>query len=133
MSRVTRTTGVRHAVFGLALAGLAMSSIDTADAGDLEGPVYGPYPRYNAVPPGYRGAEVGDAVCRIVHERRIDVYGREIIHRIRICDEGPVYPSPYRTMVPPEYGYPPRPYYEPSRSRYYSYPRPPAPIEGYYN
>jgi hypothetical protein len=128
MSRVMRTTGVRHAVFGPALAGLAMSSIDSADAGDLEGPVYGPYPRYNAVPPVYRGAEVGDAVCRIVHERRIDAYGREIIHRIRICDEGP-----YRAMVPPEYGYPPRPYYEPFQSRYYSYPRLPAPIEGYYN
>jgi hypothetical protein len=45
MSRVMRTTGVRHAGFGLALAGLAMSSIDTADAGDLEGRL-GPYPRY---------------------------------------------------------------------------------------
>lgn len=119
MSRVMRTTGVRHAVFGQALAGLAMSSIATAAAGDLEGPVYGPYPRYNAVPPVYRGAEVGDDICRIVHERRIDAYGREIIHRIRICDEGPIYPSPYRTMVPPEYGYTPRPYYEPSPSRYY--------------
>jgi hypothetical protein len=54
MSRVMRTTGVRHAVFGLALAGLAISSIDTADAGDLEGPGYGP--GYNAVPPVYRGA-----------------------------------------------------------------------------
>jgi hypothetical protein len=27
----------------------------------------------------------------------------------------------------------PRPYYEPFPSRYYSYPRPPALIEGYYN
>jgi hypothetical protein len=79
------------------------------------------------------GQTIDRAVCRIVHERRIDAYGREIIHRIRICDEGPIYPTPYRTMVPPEYGYPPRPYYEPFPSRYYSYPRPPAPIEGYYN
>src|SRR4029453_10546394 len=65
MSRVMRTTGVRHAVLGLALAGLAMSSIATADAGDLEGPVYGPYPRYNTVPPVFRGAGGGEHVCRI--------------------------------------------------------------------
>jgi len=133
MSRVMRRIGLRHAAFGLALAGLAMSSVDIADAGDLETPLYGPSPRYNAVPPVYRGAEVGDAVCRIVYERRIDVYGREIVHRVRICDEGPMYPSPYQTMVPPENGYPPRPYYEPFSSRYYSYPRPTAPIVGYYN
>ena len=135
MSRVMRTICVRHTVFGLALTGLAKSSITTSNAGDLNGPTYGPYPRYNAappvVPPVYRGAEVGDATCRIIHERRIDAYGREIIHRIRICDEGPIYPSPYPRAMPPEYGYTPRPYYEPYPSRYYSYPRPPAPIEGY--
>jgi len=129
-----RTTVALHAVFGLALAGLAISSIDTADAGDLEGPVYGPYPRYNAVPPVYRGADVGDAVCRIVYERRIDVYGRETVHRIRMCDEGPIYPSINGTAVPQEYGYRPERYYEPSPSRYDSYPRPPAPIgQGYYD
>jgi hypothetical protein len=75
----------------------------TANAGDFDGPAYGPYPRYNAVPPVYRRAEVGDAFCRILHERRIDPYGRETIHRIRICNEGPI----GWTVAPQEYGYGP--------------------------
>ena len=151
MSRVMRTTGVRHAVFGLALAGLAMSSTATANAGDFDGQAYGPYPRYNAVPPVYRRAEVGDAFCRILQERRIDPYGRETIHRIRICDEGPIgwtdapppayqdtyyggYPRPPALIdpVPQEYGYG-RPAY---RGTYYGEypPRPPALIgPAYYN
>ncbi|MGC1750818.1 MAG: hypothetical protein WA778_22955, partial [Pseudolabrys sp.] len=118
MSRVMRATAVRHAVFGLALAGLAMSSTATANAGDFDGQAYGPYPRYDAVPPVYRRAEVSDAFCRILQERRIDPYGRETIHRIRICDEGPI-----GWTVPQEYGYG-RPAY---RGTYYGeYPRPPA-------
>ena len=118
MSRVMRTTAVRHAVFGLALAGLAMSSTATANAADFDGQAYGPYPRYNAVPPVYRRTEVGDAVCRILQERRIDPYGRETIHRIRICDEGPI-----GWMEPQGYGYAPPPY----QGTYYGrYPRPPA-------
>jgi hypothetical protein len=124
MSRVMRTTGVRHAAFGLALAGLAISSATTANAGDFDAPAYSPYPY---------GAE-RDGNCRIFHERRVDPYGRETVHRIRMCDEGPVYPSLNGTAVPPDYGYKPRRYYEPSPSGYDSYPRPPAAIgQGYYN
>jgi hypothetical protein len=108
MSRVMRATAVRHAVFGLALAGLVMSSTATANAGD-----------YDAVPPVYRRAEVGDAFCRILQERRIDPYGRETIHRIRICDEGPI-----GWTVPQEYGYGPPPPYQ--GTYYGGYPRPPA-------
>ena len=131
MSRVMRTTAVRHPVLGLALVGLAMSSIATANAGDFDRPVYGPYSGYNAVPPVYRRAEVGDAICRILHERRIDPYGRETIHRIRMCDEGPI-DRPGWTVAPQEYGYGPPPAY-PGRA-YYGYPRPPAPIgPTYYN
>jgi hypothetical protein len=130
MSRVMRTTAVRHAIFGLALAGLAISSIATANAGDFDGPAYGPYPRYNAMPPVYRRAEVGDAICRIFHERRVDPYGRETIHRIRMCDEGPI-ERPGFTVAPPEYGYGSPPAYP---GTYYGYPRPPAPIgPTYYN
>ena len=91
----------------------------TANAGDFGGPAYGPYPRYNAVPPVYRRAEVGDAFCRILQERRIDPYGRETIHRIRICDEGPI-----GWTVPQEYGYGPPPPYQ--GTYYGGYPRPPA-------
>ncbi len=120
MSRVMRTTSVRHAAFGLALAGLAISSATTANAGDFDA--------YSAYPYGVER----DGICRIFHERRVDPYGRETVHRIRMCDEGPVYPSLNGTMVPPDYGYKPRQYYEPSPSGYDSYPRPPAAIgQGY--
>lgn len=122
MSIVMRATCVRHAVFGLALTGLAISSIATANAGDLEGPAYNS-DSYGIEP---------DGICRIFHERRVDPYGRETIHRIRMCDEGPVYPSPDWTAAPPEGGYGRRPYYQPSPSQYYGYPRPPAPIHPTY-
>jgi hypothetical protein len=125
MSRVMRATGVRHAVFGLALAGLAISSVASAKAGDFDRPAYGQY-TYGA-PIEHNG------VCRIFHERRVDRYGHEMIHRIRMCDEGPIYPAPRWTAAPPEYGYHSQPNYEPSPS-YYSYPRPPAPVgPAYYN
>lgn len=125
MSRVMRRIDMRDAVFGLALAGWAISSITGAKAGDIDRPVYGSYPYSYGAQPEYNG------LCRIFHERRIDSYGRETIHRIRMCDEGPVY-SPNWTAAPPPY-YGPRRYYEQS-SGYYGYPRPPAPIgPAYYN
>lgn len=124
MSRVMLTTSVRHAFFGLALAGLAMSSTTRAQAGDLGGPAYGPST--------YGAPFEPNGLCRILHERRVDPYGRETIHRIRMCDEGPVYPSPDWTAAPPEGGYGRRPYYQPSPSQYYGYPRPPAPIHPTY-
>jgi hypothetical protein len=123
MSRVLRTTA-RHAVLGLALAGLTIFAIPAAHAGDFAPPVYGggaPYggPVYDRPP----------VPCRILLERRLDAYGRESVHRIRMCDEGPVY-APAETVAPPDagYGYPPPRYYGPSPSTYDPYPRPPAPI-----
>jgi hypothetical protein len=133
-SRLIGTTAVRHAVVGLALAGAA-GAIATAQAGDLAPPAPMPYPYQQGYQPMYGHGEP----CRIVIERRLDPYGREIVHRIRMCDEGPVYVAPSEAAAPlespPEYGYPPpRPYYAPSPSGYETYPRPPAPIgEGYYN
>lgn len=124
MSRVMRTT----VVFGLAL--VALGEVMAAQAGDLAPPVYGPAPYPVPAPnygPGYGGP------CRVVLDRRIDPYGREIVHRVRVCDEGAMYaPGP---AVAPEYGYPAPGYYEPQPSGYYPYPpRPPAPIgPGYYN
>lgn len=125
MSRVLRTT-VRHAGFASALAGLTVFSIGAAIAGDLGPPVYGPAGPYGA--PLYDAPQGGP--CRIMLERRIDPYGREIVHRIRMCDDGPVYPGD--AAAPPEYAYPPPRYYAPSPSGYDPYPRPPAPIPGYY-
>jgi hypothetical protein len=125
MSRVLRTTA-RHAVFGSALAGLTLFSIGAARAGDLGPPVYGPAP-YGG--PVYGGPHGGP--CRILLERRVDPYGRESVHRIRMCDDGPVYPGPAETAAPDYYPPPPH-YYGPSPSGYDPYPRPPAPIPGYY-
>ena len=125
MSRVLRGTA-RYAVFGLALAGATMTSIPAATAGDLGPPVYGPAP-YE--PPPYGVLPERDGPCRIVLERRIDPYGREAVHRIRMCDEGPAYPAP--GIAPPDYDSPPPGYFAPAPSRYDPYPRPPAPIGGY--
>jgi hypothetical protein len=126
MSHVSCKTGARYVVIGLALGGLAISSVFTAKAGGLDLPVYGVHP--------YPTPVERDGLCRILLERRVDPYGREIVHRIRICDEGPVYLGPNSSVAPQEYGYPSRRYYEPAPSYYYSYPRPPAPIgPTYYN
>jgi hypothetical protein len=128
MSQVMRTSAVRYAVCGLALAGLTIASVTAAAAGDLYPPA--PYGAYPTGAPVYEHGPGGP--CRILLERRVDPYGREFVHRIRMCDDGPVYPS--APAVAPEYGFPPR-YYEPAPSGYYGPPRPPAPIigSGFYN
>jgi hypothetical protein len=135
MSQTKRTTR-RGIVFALALGGLGAWATTPAQAGDLGGPEYGPapYPAPNYGPVYERGGP-----CRIVLERRVDPYGREVVHRMRVCDEGPVYPSAQGPVYPsaegpvvaPEYGYPaPRyRYYDPQPSGYDPYPpRPPAPV-----
>ena len=94
MSQVIRTTGVRHAIFGLALAGLAISSTTKAIANDFDAPAYRPYPN---------GTVEDGEICRIFHERRVDPYGRVTVHRIRMCDEGPVYPSLDGRAAPSDY------------------------------
>jgi len=142
MSRLLRPTPVRSGAFGLALAALTICGAAPAQAGDLAGPVYGPgpapYPAPNYGPVYERGGP-----CRIVLDRRVDPYGREVVHRMRVCDEGPVYPpvaapvypSAVGPVVAPPYGYPGPRYYEPQPSGYEGYPpRPPAPVgPGYYN
>jgi hypothetical protein len=134
-----RTTAVRFAVVGLTLAPAVALSTAAANAGDLDLPAYGPYP-YGA--PAYVPPPAPVAACRILFERRIDPYGREIVHRVRVCDDGPVYPSVNHAVAPVWNGYPPQPYYQPVpsgypvQSDYYDYaPRPPAPVvgPGYYN
>ena len=131
----TRVTG---AVYSLVLSTLAMNFGSIAKAGDLELPLYGPGPYTTPAPYTQYVAPIDrGGICQIALERRIDPYGRETVHRIRVCDEGPVYPgypAPTWSAVPPEYGYGRPPYYEPFRSYYDDYPRPPAPIGRiYYN
>ncbi len=92
-----------------------MPAIPLAKAGDLEPPVYGSPPVYGPYPNGGAAYECAPGPCWIVLERRIDPYGREIVQRLRVCDEGPVYPPVNESAVPPEYGYPPR-YYERSKN-----------------
>ena len=132
MSQLTRTTTMRGVVFALALGGLGVWMLAPAQAGDLGAPVYGPapYPAPNYGPVYERGGP-----CRIVLDRRIDPYGREVVHRMRVCDEGPVYPSAEGPVVAPEYGYRGPRYYGPQPSGYDPYPpRPPVPVgPGYYN
>lgn len=140
MPQAMRPTAMCAAVLGLALAGLGICATTPARAADVGPPVYGPVPypapNYGA---GY-GAGYGGP-CHIVLDRRVDPYGREIVQRVRVCDEGAMYP-PQAPVVAPRYGYPaqgyghpvPR-YVEPQPSGYYPYPpRPPALIgPGYYN
>ena len=125
MSRVLHGTA-HYAVFGLAIAGAAMTSISAAMAGDLAPPVYGPAP-YE--PPPYGVVHDRDGPCRIVFVRRLDPYGREAVHRIRMCDEGPAYPAPGFAPPPDDYDDPPPRYFAPSH--YDPSRRPPAPIGGY--
>jgi hypothetical protein len=61
-----------------------------------------------------RRVERDDGPCRIVHRRSFDAYGREIVRRIRECDEGVVawdrgWSRERRYAPPPAYDPPPRP------------------------
>ena len=130
MSQVMRPTAVRALTLGLALAGLGIGASTATRAADVAPPVYGPAP-YPA--PNY-GAGYGGP-CHIVLDRRVDPYGREIVQRVRVCDEGAIYP-PQAPVVGPGYGYPGPRYFAPQPSEYYGYPPPlpPGPIwPGYSN
>src|SRR5215211_1495207 len=129
MSRVTRTRAARHASLGFALAGFAVSLIADANAGDLYAPAYSAYQlaapvyertiereRYFAAAPAFHGrVAIDNGPCRIVLKRRIDAWRRELVHRIRVCDEGPVYGAPngpvYGGPNGPVYGAPNGPVY----------------------
>jgi hypothetical protein len=131
MWEATRAGGMCFVVLGLGLVGLAVSATTTAQAGDLEPPRYGPAP-YPA--PNYGGMYEGGGPCRIVLDRRVDRYGREIVQRVRVCGPGAAYPE--APVVGPGYGYPAPRYYAPQPSGDYA-PRPLAPVgpmgPGYYN
>ena len=134
MSQVMRATAVRRVAFGLALAGLGLAGSTIAQAADFDPQVYGggavpgpaplPYPA-----PNYGAIYEPAGPCHIVFDRRVDPYGQEIVRRLRVCDEGPVYPPVAGPVVVPNYGYPGPRYFAPQPSGYYGYPpRPPVPI-----
>lgn len=142
MSPNKRMRAKLYMTFGLALLGLTALAVDnSASAADFDG--YAPYPNatpdygrtiereriYSQAPLVDRRYEVVDQRCRTYFERRVDPYGREIVHRIRECDEGPADRLPNRTFGPASHEYPPRPYYE--RSRYRAYPRPSMEVDDY--
>jgi hypothetical protein len=140
MSPVTRTVVTRLALFATAVT-TAVGAASVAQAADLyygQGS-YGPQPGYYGPPPPpppapkyeqpccappvvYRPVEEGP--CRITYRRRIDPYGRETVHRVRVCDEGPVYYEPgwARPAVPYSYQYT----YDDAAP--YTELRPPAPV-----
>jgi hypothetical protein len=134
MSRAMRTTAVRRVVLGLALAGVGLAGSTIAQAADFEPQIYGgvavpgpapvPYPA-----PNYGAVYEQAGPCHLVLDRRIDPWGREIVRRLRVCDEGPVYPAFGGPVPLPGYGYPGPGYFAPQPSGYYAYPpRPPLPI-----
>jgi hypothetical protein len=146
MPHVSRTAKQRLGIAAVALAAL-LSPAGAPRASDLYQP-YGPPPGVYAPPPVVgppvvhapppvvasppvvygepryvppvidRRVEVDDGGCRIIHRRRIDPYGREIVRRVRVCDEAVV--EPYRRWAgpAPRYGYDP----------YYGAPRPPRAV-----
>jgi hypothetical protein len=122
----------RFGFFGLALAGAFLGLAGSAQAADIyyedryepprtryeviepRGPVYArPYPPRVVE----RRVEVDDGVCRVLHRRSIDPYGREVIRRVRVCDDAIVQrapaPPPYWASRAPrhgdDWGYAPRP------------------------
>ena len=74
--------------------------------------------------PGYpppvveRRVEVDEGYCRVFHRRRVDPDGREVVHRVRVCDEGIVPPARAWAEGPRSYGHEPR----------YDAPRPPRAV-----
>jgi hypothetical protein len=128
-----RVSAIRPLGFAATLAcGVLIAG--AARAADIDEPYYGPrdYPRqgYEPAPyppqafdPRYVGprGDVDEDDCRVRHERHVDAYGREVVRRLRVCDEGVV-------AVHPRYrrdGYRDRPYDAPSPRAWM---RPPADV-----
>jgi hypothetical protein len=135
MPRLSRTAKQHPGLVGVLLAGALLNPVGVAQASDLyepygrygpprgyyeapvapRGPVYGE-PRY-APPAAHRRAEVDEAACRVFHRRRVDPYGREVVRRVRVCEEGIVEAPPRWAGRMPRYGYEPQIYEAPRPPR----------------
>jgi hypothetical protein len=117
---------------GIALCGAILASTASV-AGDLYGgpedyrPTYDYRPGYGgggpyAPPANWQGPVYGGGggyyeprryetveECRVFIKPRIDRYGREVFHRIRVCDEGRVAPPRYSAGPVAQWYGPPRP------------------------
>ena len=130
VSLPTRTLGLCG--LGLIAAFAGAIPADAADIYGDEGPP--PYVRRYDPPPVYRDyypppppvvrREV--APCHIIHRRGWDVDGREIVRRLRVCEEGVVASrDDWAVRRHYEYGAPRYGYDGP---RYEAVPRPPRPV-----
>jgi hypothetical protein len=73
----------------------------------------------------------GPDACRVIHKRHVDPYGREVVRRVRICeDEGAPPPPRWAYRTPPRYGYGYGSGYEPGP---YDAPRPPRAVGSPYD
>jgi hypothetical protein len=125
MSRVSLLACRPLGLSGLGLVAL-LAAAPCAAAADID---YDEAPlarRYDP-PPYYRGRvydEPRAERCRIVHRRSVDGDGREVVRRIRECDEGVVAwrPAPRYREAPP--------IYEAPRRDYRDYDAPPRPPRG---
>jgi hypothetical protein len=92
----------RLATFSGLVASGMLAAAPGAGAADFDYGAPPPVARYYDPPPPYRARvydeapagrpyrERAEAPCRIIHRRAVDDYGREVVRRIRECDEGVV-------------------------------------------
>jgi hypothetical protein len=104
-------------LFGIALAAAVLAPVPALHAADFDYEDRSPprgyyepfgYPRApvyaepRALPPAVeRRVYVDEAPCRVFYRPRVDAYGREVVHRVRVCDEGAVHRPSYRAARGP--------------------------------
>jgi hypothetical protein len=128
MPLVSRTTKKSLGLLAFAIGCAVLNLPSFAIAADMYDP-YGRQGRYGP-PPGYyeapvdapygppvarRGIEVDEEGCRVFLRRGVDPYGREIVRRVRVCEEDVAGHAPYPAAPQPRYGYGPRVYDVPRR------------------
>jgi hypothetical protein len=143
MDRVSFASRNWLAALALTLTAASFGTTGTAQAADFYDPPeirrppvtqYEPrveyrerYARPRYAPPVV--AEGPDA-CRVIHKRHVDPYGREVVRRVRICEDEGAPPPRWAYRTPPRYGYGYGSSYEPDP---YGAPRPPRAVGSPYD